>query len=287
MIQLEEFMIPGLVHGFSTNKDGNMGFGCGPKYEVIDNRSKFLQCLCERHSPLCDFNINSGLAMVPMRPGFEETIALVGPAQAGNGMKAPNSGPFCEAMITTATKPYPADEERPGQKTYAGSEFYLALATGDCPAAILYDPIARVLAIVHLSRESTVRRVLTSVLDRMILFGVQPDRLMVGVGPGISQESYELQWFEAVVNDPDWQKDGPTGWPLVIKGDQGGVKVDLLGFNLNILRDFGVPTENIAVSPRDTFTDKRFASHRRSQATGEPEWRHICIAGMVPLEEPR
>ena len=46
----------------------------------------------------------------------------------------------------------------------------------------------------------------------------------------------------------------------------------------------GIPSKAIEVSDVDTFTDSRFASHRRSAETGEPEWRHACVVAMAEEE---
>lgn len=272
----------GLVHGISTSKEGNQGFGYGLKGEVITNRGTFLRKLSRA------FYIRSGIAMVPFQPGHEETICVVSERDAGWGMTEPFTDliePAKRLAKTGEALILPWREEC-RQRTFisefdedpetlpAWANIYLFLAIGDCFPLILYAPAKRVLALVHLSRESSVRRMALRTVEHLEqYFNVNPSQIFAGIGPGI--RTYVLEWFERV-NEPEWQE--------FVRIEEGGVKVDLLGFNVHLLKRAGVREENIEVSEVDTFTDTRFASRHRSKATGEPEWRHACAVGMVPVE---
>ena len=278
--------IPGLIHGFSTMENGSQGFGFGPKGKVIRNRSAFVRNLSGT------FHIRGGIAMVPLQPGYEETISVVGEGDAGWGMTEPFSlltertkplAKACEAMIL----PWQRERTRSVSSEFATepeafpdwADAYLFLAVADCIPIIVYhpheDPAKRVLALIHGSRESTVRKVALKTVRYMEEhFGARPEDMVAGLGPGI--RTYELDWFDQA-NDPEWQE-------FCRIGDNGKILVDLFGFNVHLLKSAGVPEDRIEAYPFDTLTDKRFYSHRRSELTGEPEGRHAVAVGMVPLE---
>ncbi|MDP3727489.1 MAG: polyphenol oxidase family protein [bacterium] len=238
----------GFFHGCSTAEEGNLGFGHEPKVDVIAQRGRFTRAV---HP---DFHLVLGVGMVPMQPGREEVIALVGSSQQGCGMVEPFSGPFAEALIAR--------------------ESFLFVASGDCPTIFLCDPVTRHFAIVHASRESSVREITRRTIEYMDLVGVNPFDLIAGIGPGIRQESYVLQTFA-----PAAAADSPWG-PFCRVTDEG-VAVDLIGFNRHLLIAAGVLPERIDVADVDTFSDSRFASYRRAKATGEPDWRHGSVLGFA------
>ena len=242
----------GLVHGFSTREDGNLGFRYGPKGQVINLRSSFTRRVHPSFLP------RRGVGMVPQRPGFEEDIVSVEPELHGCGMHAPDSGPPCEAMIA--------------------AEGFLFVATGDCPAIVVADCRTGFVALIHASRESTIREISRKTVERMVSrLGTRPADLVIGMGPGIRRDSYVLQTFA-----PADQAGSP--WQRFVQKTDEGVSVDLFGYNRHLFEALGVPPGRIIECPFDTFTDQRFASHRRSKANGEPEWRHGCAFGIVPSE---
>lgn len=248
----------GFYHGCSTAKDGNLGFGFDSKGKVVLSRSRFTRAV---HPA---FHLLGGIGMVPMRPGREESVILVGSSRRGLGMVAPLSGPFSEGMIAR-------HHGRAGGEEVG----FLFVASGDCPIILLCDPVTRVFAIVHAGRESSVRGIVRKAINLMIeVFWVRPANLIAGICPGIRQESYVLQTFAPA-------SEARSPWQQFCKTVDGGLAVDLIGYNRHLLVESGVKPERIDVADVDTFTDRRFASYRRSKATGEPDWRHGTVLGFV------
>lgn len=257
MYQLEGFRKlaepHGFLHGFSTREEGNLGFNYGRKGEVIFSRGRFTRAV---HS---SFYPTFGIGLVPQKPGREETIVFMGPECRGRGMHAPDSGPFAEAVIARA--------ELDG---------FLFVAVGDCLPIMVADPRQRIFALIHAGRESTGREISRKTVEIMVgAFRVRPADLIVGIGPGVRQDSYVLQTF------PPAARAG-SPWQRFAKLTEDGIALDLAGYNRHLFESLGVPPEQIDEAPVDTFTDERFASHRRSKATGEPEWRHACAFGLAP-----
>ena len=247
--------IRGLDHGFSTREDGNQGFSCGSREEVIENRARFVAKVRSSFQ-----TYRGAVAMSPMQKG-RGGVAIVVPEMSGRGMSWPNSGVLCEGMVTDC------------------EELYLYLPVADCIPIIVYSPIPpRVLALIHAGRESSVGGIVARTLATMTdCFDISVRCLLVGMGPGIRQENYPVSEFPpaAGANSP-WRK-------FAVPTDSG-ILVDLYGYNRQIFIDAGVPPRRIEDCGIDTFTDANFFSHRRSKATGEPEGRHACVVGMVPIE---
>lgn len=247
--------IRGLDHGFSTREDGNQGFSCGRREEVIENRAGFVAKARSFFQPG-----RGVVGMAPMQKGRDGAV-IVGPEMSGRGMSGPNSSVLCEAMVTDCEGPY------------------LYLPAADCIPIIVYSPLPpRVLALVHAGRESSVGGIVARTLATMQdCFDIRVRRLLVGMGPGIRQKNYLVSEFPpaAGANSPWREFAAPT---------DGGVLVDLYGYNRQVFINAGVPPRQIEDCGIDTFSDLNFFSHRRSKATGEAEGRHACVVGMAPTE---
>lgn len=252
MYQLPQLVaIPGLLHGISTHEEGNQGFNFGPKWQVIENRAKFIRNVRPMFS---GFPFQVTVGMSPLQRGFEEEIRIVGPGDAGRGMDGRRDAPG-EAMVTNAPN------------------IMLYLCVADCIPLIIHDPRRHILALVHAGRESTIRRIPEKALRVMKdQFGVDPSDAVVGMGPGL--RSHILERLPArISNDSLWQ--------MHCHQDERGFLVDLFGYNRDCFIAAGVPEEQIEECPADTFTDPRFFSHRRP---AEPEGRHAAVVGMMPTE---
>ncbi len=241
--------VPGLQHVFSTVRDGDLGFGREDDARISENRRRFGE------RAFGAFDLGEAVALVPMRPGYEETIALVTPEDRGRGMKLRNDGIFCEAAIT------------------ATETFFLAAA--DCYPIFVVDPKRWVLALIHASRESTVREIPRKTVEAMAsLYGSEPPNLWIGIGPGIRAASYEVVGFSHA-GDQRWKKFvKPSGRP-------NAHFVDLLGYIGKLFTDLAIPQDHIAICPADTFRSPRFFSHRRAKAADETDRRHAVIVRMV------
>ncbi len=250
--------VAGLKHAFSTIEDGNQGFSFGPKDEVVGNRRRFIKA--------SGFvNSNSCVSMVPRHPD-NDGVKLVEPNLVGRGIAEPDAGPLCEALVTISPN------------------LGLYLTAADCIPIIIYTERPQILALIHAGRESTVRGIVSATVDFIQnSFSVNPNKFVVGMGPGIRRENYLLETF------PPWPAaEVKSPWRDFVEATPGGLKVDLFGYNRHLLIKKGVRPEMIMDCGIDTFAAKddqpKFFSHRRSKATGEPEGRHACVVSMVPVK---
>ncbi len=247
MFRLEKLeSVQGLVHGFSSLEDGNMSFLWGEENEVLRNRGDYLQKLsvdpkkCAVMSVWDEGVIEEATCDTPMGIGKHESTKA-------------------DALITR-------------EKGVA-----LFLLTADCLPIILYDPVVKVIALVHAGWKSTDAKLCKRVVE---MLGKRcesnPVNVIVGIGPGIRKESYVFTKNTREYSN-EWS-------PFLSYVPGGGVAVDIVGYNMKQLIDAGIPRGNMEVSDIDTGEDKQFFSHHRSQRTGEKEGRFATVVTMKEME---
>ncbi len=277
--------VPGLVHGMSELWQGNQSFRYVRRpAEARAARSVFRRYLEKLPGGYPLFMPGNGVAMrpafnPPLLPTLEIRVARFHGDDRGCGMFTEEDEMRAEALVT---------QDR-------GLFFFLTVA--DCLPVVLFDPVTRTLALAHVSRVTVILRLIKDhgepvkavppLLSRLIDFlslkyGVKAGDVIAAIGPGISKESYELEWFDGA-HRPEWKS-------FLAVGAAGRIRVDLAGFSRWLLESKGVLPENIEVSGLDTVTARdeegilRFFSHRRAAMNGETEGRNAFVVGM-PLEE--
>ncbi len=243
MYQLDKLKnIPGLVHGFSDIKDGNMSFVWGEREEVIKNRKAFFDKLGVKSEDSAAMFLKHGteIASVNESSKGEEEIPV-------------------DCLITKS------------------KNLFLLVLTADCLPIILYDPVNGVLALAHLSRINTPENFITKIIERMKSeCSAQPENIIVGIGPCIQKKSYIFSGDEFEKRIPD---EGIfNGFVTDLPG--GGKSIDLIGYNVEQMISAGIKKENIEISDIDTGRNMNFFSHYRSGSSGEPEGRMATVVGM-------
>lgn len=129
----------------------------------------------------------------------------------------------------------------------------LLLPVADCVATVLYDPVKKYLAMVHLGRHSTYANLATTVVEYFVSNGSCADDLVVWMSPSASKNSYRLEWFDRA-DDPLWQG--------FYKKKIDGYYLDLAGYNRQRFICAGVVPESITVSSVDTQIHPGYFSHQ-------------------------
>lgn len=137
----------------------------------------------------------------------------------------------------------------------------IAVMSADCVPIILYDRTNRVVAAVHSGWRGTVAKILEKTLNEMHLrFGTKGHDLVAGIGPSVSQDSYEVG--EEVVREVT-DAFGVHAM-LMIPQQEGKARLDLWKANELQLLEFGVRPENIELSDLCTVKNNQsFFSARR------------------------
>ncbi len=240
----EDFIHDDLLYSLSNKEDGNLSCKWGSENEVIRNRIKFLRKNNLTLSDCVMTNLNQG-----------EGITIVGQNNLGKAIdRCDKAGIEADALMT------------------AGQGIYLFLLVADCMPMVLYDPVKRVLALVHLGRLTTNLKLVQKTIRKMMeMWGVNPVDILAHGGPSIRKDSYRLDFF----------KEGENEWrDFAEKREDGKFWVDVIGYNRRQLLDMKIKEDNIYMSSIDTFTSDKYFSHYRSVRTGENEGRFATVVGM-------
>ncbi|MBI1939115.1 MAG: peptidoglycan editing factor PgeF [Ignavibacteriales bacterium] len=136
----------------------------------------------------------------------------------------------------------------------AKTNIALAVSTADCTPIFIYDAENKVIAAVHSGWRGTQKQILKKTLHNLRHhFKSSPQNLYVYAGPSISQKNYEVGKETAILFDDKY-----------LKFDNGKIFLDVLSANVDMLCSFGVPEEQIEVSPYCTFDERNLLhSYRR------------------------
>ena len=121
----------------------------------------------------------------------------------------------------------------------------IAVMSADCVPILLFDRKNKAVAAVHSGWRGTVAKILSKTLERMHSeFGTTGRDLLAGIGPSVSQDSYEVgeEVVEAVRST--FEKSAS----LLIPQPNNKAKLDLWAANRLQLLEFGVSPDSIETS---------------------------------------
>ena len=159
---------------------------------------------------------------------------------------APNDRPECDALVT----------KRPG--------LVLGVLAADCAPIVLCDPHNGVIAAVHAGWRGAVGGVIESTIEVMAALGADPGKTAAGVGPCLSQSSFEIgpDVAEAVMNATPWAEH------LFAPGTGDRQLFDLKRYCLGRRARLGVAHMDALQDDTLTQPDEYF-SHRRAVKAGD------------------
>ncbi|MDO4712399.1 MAG: polyphenol oxidase family protein [Candidatus Saccharibacteria bacterium] len=144
----------------------------------------------------------------------------------------------------------------------------LFLPVSDCIAAVLYDPVAKHLAMLHLGRHSTIAGLMRRGIAAFLQADSRPEDIVVWMSPSAQAETYVMQYFDQA-NKSDWRD--------FYRQSPEGIHLDMQGYNAAVCRRAGIPAANIHCSPINTMTNPDYFSH----ACGERSGRIAVVAMML------
>jgi polyphenol oxidase len=143
----------------------------------------------------------------------------------------------------------------------------LAVVVADCAPVVLFDPVHRAIGVAHCGRAGTVSGMLPNTVEAMAqAYGSSPQDLLVGIGPTIRADSYEVGDAEAAEVTAAF---GPDAAGLLTPTRPGHCTLDLVGGLRVQLRRAGVKYANVHDMGIDTRTNADdFFSHRAARPSG-------------------
>jgi len=223
--------VPSVTAGVSTRHGGVSG----PPYDTL-NLGRHVgddpSCVEENRRRFC--------AALDTDPAWLATAGQVHGSTV-RIIDAPRHEPFCDGLVTTT------------------EGLLLAIATADCAAVLLADPVNGVAAACHAGWRGAVAEIAADTVAIMTDCGADPAEIRAHVGPCISREAFEVgpevaaRFDDAFVHERD-------DWPRP--------HVDLKAALRRQLAEAGVPTDAIELADRGTVQDTDdFFSHRASGGT--------------------
>ncbi|MBK7630676.1 MAG: peptidoglycan editing factor PgeF [Ignavibacteriales bacterium] len=146
----------------------------------------------------------------------------------------------------------------------------IAIAVADCTPIFIYDKKNKVIAAVHSGWKGTEQKILLKTLLKLHdEFKSNPENMICYIGPSISKANYEVGSEVAELFDKSFSK--PNGKKFLL---------DVSGINYNILKNFGIPENQIQKSKLCTFEyENLLHSYRRD---GNLSGRSI---GVIAIKE--
>ena len=134
----------------------------------------------------------------------------------------------------------------------------LFMRFADCVPVLIYDPQNHVIGIIHAGWQGTVHRIVKAAVEKMAnCYHSVPDSLVVGIGPAICVDCYEVgnDVFRA------FRKNFGDDAARFFRTNQGKRHLDLCAANIDILRRAGVKkieNANICTScqPEDWYSHR-------------------------------
>lgn len=141
----------------------------------------------------------------------------------------------------------------------------LIVTIADCVPITIYDKTKNIIAIVHAGWRGTVKNISSKVIEKMNKeLGSDPKDILVGIGPSICMDDYEVgkelvgQFKSDIIKSDAVKKVSEDKW-----------KLDLCKLNIYQLRSQGVLEKNIEISEYCTYENNDlFYSNRKEKVTG-------------------
>lgn len=143
----------------------------------------------------------------------------------------------------------------------------LGIKTADCVPVLLFDPEALVIGALHAGWKGALAGICQNSLTAMESLGAQRSRILVALGPSISQESYEV---DDKFKETFLAQSSQNSSLFFPSRRENHFLFDLKGYVVKTFQNEGV--SNIDVLPFNTYTSPNlFHSYRRATHEGLTE----------------
>lgn len=145
-------------------------------------------------------------------------------------------------------------------------DLVLAVSIADCFPILFHDKVNQVIGAAHAGWRGTLGKIAEHTLSRMQELGAQKEHIQVAIGQGISKEKF-------VVGEEVTEQFKSAGFPDSLLTNN---HIDLAGCNNFVLKQCGIPSQNIWTMNRCTY-DEDFFSFRRDKSQTGRMWGVISL----------
>ena len=151
---------------------------------------------------------------------------------------------------------------------------FLSITTADCFPVVMYEPNAKIIALVHAGWRGVITKIIPNTLFAMENIGADLKKIKIEVGPGISQKNFEFGFKEMLEEFGKYNQDR-----YIVEGSTiDKVRIDLEQIIQDQIIECNVTSDNIKTSGLCTFSEGDFFSARRHG--GDSFSAMITIVGM-------
>ena len=133
----------------------------------------------------------------------------------------------------------------------------LCVMVADCIPVLFFDEVKNVIGVAHAGRNGVKKKIAVKTIQKMISeFSSKTQDIKVILGPSIQKCCYEVQ------------KDVVFGFENYLHVRDKKIYLDIVSKCIDDLKNFGVKSENIEITPTCTRCNKKYFSYRRDGSTG-------------------
>src|SRR3989344_1097342 len=201
MLQFKLFQpYPKLVHGVFDKQSGNVSPGYGDQMQVQKSTTAIASTLLSGAPVISVNQVNSNQIIIVDQSNIAE-------------LSPPRSADSLITQLPTVL---------------------LLLKTADCFPVFLFDPVKKVIGLIHLGWRGAVSGIHNKAINLLgQQYGSGQNDILIGIGPGICAHCFISKDRPRQNADPRWQ-------PFISKKNEDW-HVDLAGFVITELRQAGIP----------------------------------------------
>ena len=248
--------VPGLAHGFST-RAGGFSRGIFGQMNLGLHRGDDEDTVLANYRLFCDTIGVCAENCVLAKQVHRDDVKIVLESDGGAGLLRAQDYE-ADALVTNV----------PG--------LVLTIFSADCIPTLYYDPVSRCIGAAHAGWRGTALGIAAKTIRTMQrIYGADPKNIRAAIGPGISKCCFET------TNDVPaamYSALGTAAEAYMTQEENGKWHVDLKALNAHIMRQAGIPAENISISTACTACDTAlYWSHRIVGDARGSQAAMICI----------
>lgn len=149
----------------------------------------------------------------------------------------------------------------------------LLVRTADCIPAIIYDPVQKVVALLHIGWRGALQKIhLHALLTLTSRFRIKLSDCLVWLGPSIQKCCCLRHEIPMQAKLPEWEP--------FIQHTASGWSIDYASFIAHSFKSAGIPAKQITTSPDCTYHNENYFSYKRHCDQDTPDGRFATIVRL-------